>query len=294
MPVLVLFTLSLTALMIGLGLGVLLNRAAFERRVDGEVAALFTELDTLPTYHAERELEGLPAPVQRFFRRNLDVGGPHLSCVRLRQSGTLRERQGQPWTEFEAEEYIVASTPALVWYARLRPFPLVWVDSRELLMPSRAHVLAKIFSTVSSVDRDDDATRDAMLLRWMMDLVFVPSALLPREGVSWTPLDDDRAELSLRDGEIEVHGIFVFDDKGDIVRFESEERPWIGESRPRSALWIAEFSEHRSFGSLSIPTSLALRWELDGQTFPYQQTKLDLFETDVPRRFGSPAPRSQE
>jgi hypothetical protein len=293
MPVLVLFTLSLTALMIGLGFGVLLNRSAFERKVDGEVALLFAELDTLPTYHAERELEGLPAPVQRFLRRNLDEGAPHLSCARLRQSGNMRERPGQPWTEYEAEEYVVASTPALLWYARLRPFPLVWVDSRELLLRGRGHALAKIFSTIRSIDRDDDATHDAMLLRWMMDLVFLPSALLPREGLTWTPLDDARAELTLREGEVEVHGIFVFDDKGDIVRFESDERRWTGETQPRTALWIAEFSEHRAFGSLSIPTHVALRWELDGQTFPYLEAKLDLFETEVPRRFGTPAPRSR-
>ncbi|MFV8749992.1 DUF6544 family protein [Nannocystaceae bacterium ST9] len=293
MPVLVLFSLSLTALMIGLGFGVLLNRSAFERRVDAEVATLFTELDTLPTYHAERELDGLPVPVQRFMRRNLEDGTPHLSCARLRQSGNLRERPGQPWTEFEAEEYVVASTPALLWYARLRPFPLVWVDNRELLVSGRAHSLSKIFSTLGAVDRDDDATRRTLLLRWMVDLVFVPSAMLPRDGLSWTALDDDRAELTVREGEHEVHGIFVFDDKGDVVRFESDERPWLGESRPQTALWIAEFGEHRAFGGLSIPTRFALRWELDGQTFPYQQAKLDLFETEVPRRFGAPAPRSQ-
>lgn len=293
MPVLVLFTLSLTALMIGLGFGVMLNRAAFERKVDAEVATLFTELDTLPTYYSERELEGLPAPVQRFFRRNLDEGAPHLSCVRLRQSGTLRERQGQPWTEYEAEEYVVGSTPALLWYARLRPFPMVWIDSRELLLRGGAHTLAKIFSTIRSLDRDDDATRKAMLLRWMMDLVYLPSALLPREGLSWTALDDDRAELTLRTGEVEVHGIFVFDDKGDVIRFESDERPWLGESRHETVLWIAELSEHRAFGGLSIPTSVALRWELDGQTFPYRQAKLDLFETEVPRRFGTPSPGSR-
>ncbi len=292
MPVLVVFTLSLAALMIGLGFGVMLNRAAFERRIDAEVATLFTELDTLPTYHAEHELEDLPPAVQRFMRRNLDDGTPHLSCVRLRQSGNLRERPGQPWTEFEAEQYVVASTPALLWVARLRPFPLVWIDSRELLVQGRAHMLSKIFSTISSVDRDDDATRRALLLRWMAESVFVPSALLTREGLSWTTLDDDRAELTVRDGDIEVHGIFVFDSKGDVLRFESEDRPWTGDSRPQTAMWIAEFSEHRAFGGLNIPTSIALRWELDGQTFPYQQAKLDLFETEVPRRFGTPAPRS--
>ena len=37
----------------------------------------------------EQALEGLPAPVQRYLRRNLDDGAPHLSCVRMRESGTI-------------------------------------------------------------------------------------------------------------------------------------------------------------------------------------------------------------
>lgn len=286
MPLLVLFTFSLAALLLGLGVGVLLNRSTFERRVDLEVATIFGELDTLPTYHAERELEGLPAPVQRYLRRNLDDGAPHLSCVRLRESGNLRERLGQPWTEYEAEQYVVASTPALVWYARLRPFPFVWVDHRELLCQGRAHVLAKIFSTLGSVDRDDDATRRELLLRWMVDLVYLPSAMLAREGLTWTALDDTRAELRVREGELEVRGVFHFDEQGDVVRFETTDRTWTGEGTPSSALWIAEFAEHRKFGTIGVPTRIALRWELDGQTFPYREAKLDLFETEVPRRFG--------
>lgn len=294
MPVLVLFTFSLVALMLGLGVGVLLNRSSFERRVDAEVATLFGELDTLPTYHAERELEGLPAPVQRYLRRNLDDGAPHLSCVRMRESGTIRERIGQPWTEYEAEQYLVASTPALLWYARLRPFPLVWVDHRELLFQGRAQVLAKIFSTLGSVDRDDDATRRELLLRWLVDLVYLPSAMLAREGLTWTPLDDARAELCVREGELEVRGVFHFDEQGDVVRFESEDlrvpaalrTSTATDAAPSRALWIAEFAEHRKFGTIGVPTRIALRWDLDGQTFPYREAKLDLFETEVPRRFG--------
>ncbi|NJK32773.1 MAG: hypothetical protein HC927_10390, partial [Deltaproteobacteria bacterium] len=165
MPILVLFTLSLAAMLFGLTVGVLFNRRALEKRVDAEVAQLFAEIDTLPTYYSERELDDLPAPVARFMRRNLEEGQPHLSCLRMRQAGNVRERPGQPWTEFEAEEYLVGSEPVLLRYATLRPFPLLWIDQRELMIDGRAHVLGKVASTLTSIDRSDEATRRALLVR---------------------------------------------------------------------------------------------------------------------------------
>lgn len=291
MPFLALVTLTFAALLVGLLVGVLFNRRALERRVDAEAALLFAEVDTLPTYYGERELEGLPPPVQRFMRRNLEDGQPHLSCLRLRQSGNVRERPGQPWTEFEAEEYLVASEPTLLWYARLRPLPLLWVDQRELLLRGRAHVLGKIASTLTSIDRDDDAVRRTLMLRSMVELIYLPSALLPRDALSWTAIDDQRAELSLRVGELEVRGTFVFGEEGDVLRFETNDRPWLGEGQVAEAQWVVELSEHRVFGNLHLPTAQSCTWVLDGQAFPHMQTKLDVFETDVPRRFGVAAPQ---
>jgi hypothetical protein len=296
MPVLMLFTMSLVAMLIGLSVGVFFNRRALERRVDAEVAQLFAEIDTLPTYYGERELEGLPAPVARFMRRNLEEGQPHLSCLRMRQAGNVRERPGQPWTEFEAEQYLLGSEPALLWYATLRPFPLLWIDQRELLLQGRAHVLGKIASTLTTIDRSDDATRRALLLRTMVERVLLPSALLPGEGevLQWTAIDDERAELRMRSGELEVRGTFVFNQEGDVLRFETRDRPWLGEGEVGDVQWVVEFGEHRIFGQLHIPTTQSFRWLLDNQPFVHMETKLEVFELDVARRFGTAPARRQD
>jgi hypothetical protein len=287
MPVLALFTFTLAALLAGLIVGAMLNRTTFERRVDAEVAELFAEIETMPTYYDEHELDGLPEPVQRFFRRNLQDGAPHQSCVRTREAGRVRQRPGQPWTEYVGEEYVLASTPAMLWFARLRPFPLVWVDARNLYVRGRGHTQVKLFSSISSVDSRDDATRRSLLIQYIADLALLPGALLPGDDRSWEPVDEDSARFILIDGELGVAGVFRFDEFGNIVRFETEDRPYVGEQKPSSVRWVVRYGEHRSFAELELPTRIDIEWQLDDQTFPYVEKTLEAIELDVPRRFGA-------
>lgn len=284
---LALLTFTLAALLAGLIVGAMLNRTAFDRRIDAEVAELFAEIETMPTYYSERELDGLPEPVQRFFRRNLQEGAPHQSCVRTREAGRVRQRQGQPYTEFVGEQYTLASTPAMLGFARLRPLPLVWVDARNLYLRGRGHMLVKLLSSLTSVEQRDDATRRALLVTYIAELALLPGALLPADDRGWEPVGEHAARFSVRDGELSVAGVFHFDELGNIARFESEDRPYQGAQAPTRALWVVRYAEHRSFGELQLPTKIDVEWQLDEQTFHYVERTVEALELDVPRRFST-------
>jgi hypothetical protein len=290
MPLLALLTFTFAALLAGLTVGVLLNRTAFERRVGAQVVELFSEIETLPTYYKEADVAAQPEPVRRFFQRNLHEGMPHQSCVRVREAGTTRQKPGQPWTEFVAEEYMVASPPGMLWFARLRPFPLVWIDVLSTYLRGSARVQAKLMSSVSSVDHSDESTRRASLLRHVAGLALFPGALLPADDREWSEHGEDSASFTLRDGVIEVTGVFFFDELGNVVRFETDERPYDGlvDHAPGSARWVVRYSEHRAFGSsgdLQLPTKIDIEWHVGGQVFHYVEKTVLAFELDVPRRW---------
>src|SRR5690606_25378113 len=277
MPLLALFTFTLAALIAGLVVGALLNRTTFERRIDAEVAELFAEIETMPTYYSEQEIEALPEPVQRFFRRNLQDGAPHQSCARVRETGRIRQLPGQPWTEFVGEQYVVSSTPAMLWFARLRPLPLIWADVRILYLRGRGHKIVKLLSSISSVDQRDDATRRARR----------PGPPRPGDDRSGEPVSEEAARFTIRDGELFISGVFHFDEFGNIVRFETEDRPNLDAKKTTVTRWVVRYAEHRSFGELELPTKLDMEWTLDDQTFHYAEKTIEAIELDVPRRFGA-------
>lgn len=285
MPLLVLLTFTFVALLAGLLVGVFFNRAAVERRVDAEVAELFAEVETMPTYFRADELDGLPPPVVRFFRRNLIEGQPHPSCVRVRQHGESRDAPGQPWVEFVGEGYAVSGRPALLEFTRARPYPLVWVDHRLLYLRGRGQRTAKWMSSLTTVDTGDDATRRATLLRYLSELVLLPPALLAGDNLRWEPVDDAHARAILRDGELEVRATFEFDELGNAVGFVADERP--RGSSGEAARWTVRYAEHRSFGELQLPTRIEGQWQLGEVAFPHLRRTVDAVEVDVPRRWGA-------
>jgi hypothetical protein len=291
MPVLALLTFTFAALLAGLVVGAVLNRKSIERRKDQRAAELFAQIETLPTYFNEDEIQTLPEPARRFFLRNLNNDMPHPSCLRVRESGQAREQFGTPWTEFVAEEYVLANPPGRLWFARLRPFPLIWVDRFEHYLHARAQVQAKLLSSLDTRNQTDQAAVRASLLRYIASLPLLPGALLPADDRSWSEAGPDAAKFTLRDGDVEVSGVFHVDELGNVIRFESDDWPYLAGKLIKPARAIVRYSEHRVFGSngdLQLPTRLDFEWELDGQQFHEAELHVNELHIDVPHAWSAP------
>ena len=72
---------------------------------------------TTPRYDA-RELEGLPAPVQRYFRAVLKDGQPIVSAATVEHVCTFNLKQpGEQWKPFTSSQRVVTRRPGFVWSA---------------------------------------------------------------------------------------------------------------------------------------------------------------------------------
>lgn len=66
-------------------------------------------------YDAARELEGLPAPVQRYFRTVLTDGQPLVAAATVEHRGTFDIGEGAPrWKPFTSRQRVVARRPGFV------------------------------------------------------------------------------------------------------------------------------------------------------------------------------------
>jgi len=299
MSFLALLTFTIAALLAGLVVGALLNRKAFEARREAALGELFGSVETLPTYFRNEDIIELPEPVQRYLERNLQEDAPHHACMRVLERGSLRQQFGQPWTEFEGEGYLTASPAALVWFARLRPLPLVWVDELCVLIGGRARLGAKLLSSVTTVDASDERARQRALYRYIAHLPLLPDALLPADDRGWAGVPlvdqtdedgdplmrDDAARFWLRLGELEVSGVFEFDEHGDVVGFWTEGRP-LDEGVEHGARWVVSYEEHRSFGSgedLFLPTKLGFGWQTGDDRIAVLDKTIGEWRVDLPR-----------
>src|SRR3990172_7235612 len=74
--------------------------------------------------YSEQELEGLPAPVQRYFRTALTPGQPMIEAVSVEHAGTFNMSEtGENWRSFVSKQRVIVRRPGFDWDARIRMAP---------------------------------------------------------------------------------------------------------------------------------------------------------------------------
>jgi hypothetical protein len=78
------------------------------------------------SHYDVRELEGLPAPVQRYFRTVLKDGQSIVTGVTVRHTGFFNVTalgNRDVWMPFTSEQRVMTNRPGFVWNARMTLLP---------------------------------------------------------------------------------------------------------------------------------------------------------------------------
>src|ERR1700738_4210641 len=76
------------------------------------------------SHYNVRELEALPAPVQRYFRAVLKDGQRIITAAMVEHTGTFNLSQtGEQWKPFTSQQRVVTRGPGFLWNARMDVVP---------------------------------------------------------------------------------------------------------------------------------------------------------------------------
>lgn len=222
------------------------------------------------------ELEALPAPVLRYLSRAIPPDGRRILRAVIEQEGTFQMGEGEAgWRPFTATQHVRAVPPAFVWDARIRMAPLVPVAVRDGYLDGRPTMRGAVWSTVVMVEGETTrALAEGSLYRYLAEAAWMPTRLLPGEGLTWRAVDDTTAEATLRDGDVQVSVQFRFDAAGDLVGMWVPARPRVDAGVSRDLPWVGRFREHRDVDGYRIPGAGEVAWVVDGVEVPYWRGRL--------------------
>jgi hypothetical protein len=240
---------------------------------DRALAALRArEMSPLASY-SEAELASLPPPVVRFFRRVLREGQPIITHARVTWVGEFN--MGRPgrdnWRPFTAVQEFVPGAPGFVWNATISMLPGVPVLVRDSFVDGRASMRGAVWGLVPVVNAEGTPTlASGALQRYLGEAAWLPTALLPRQGVTWTPIDESRARATVTGGATTVSLEFRFDAEGRNVAVYAADRFYDdGRSQPTAHPWEAESLEFGEFHGVTVATEALAEWHLPSGTFVY-------------------------
>jgi hypothetical protein len=224
-----------------------------------------------PKVYSVAELEGLPAPVQGYFRAVLKDGQPLIAAVELTQEGRIElGRPQQTWTSCTASQSVMLERPGFDWDARVRVAPGSKVFVHDAYVEGVGLLKAALFGLIplAKVPGSPELA-EAQLMRFLAEAPLYPTRLLPSQGVSWASLDGQSARATLTDAELTVTLDFTFDDAGLITRVYSPGRYRAAAGALVQTPWEALFSEYQERSGLLVPTRGEVAWLLPQGRLPY-------------------------
>jgi hypothetical protein len=244
-----------------------------ERRWAGEVTAMRASLEagrldgnqsasTPPTRYDARELEGLPAPVQRYFRTVLNDGQPIITAVTIDIAGTFNmSPTAELWKPFTSHQRVVARRPGFLWDARIAMLPGVNVRVVDSYIVGKGllHAAIQGLFTMADIQGEGEIARGEFM-RWCAEVAWYPTALLPSQGVRWEAVDDHSAHATFADGPLTLTLLFRFNDAGPIGSFRAEARGGMVGDKMVMAPWEGVWSNYQVRDGMQVPSTGEVAW----------------------------------
>ena len=241
-----------------------------------EAARTPSSMLTMPDLYDERELEGLPASVQRYFRKVLKDGQPIITAVSLEQMGTFNMSEtAQAWKPFTANQRVITQRPGFDWDARIQVLPFVAAHIHDAYIAGHGTLRGAILGLIPVVNMPDSPQlQQGEFMRYFMEALWYPTALLPSQGVRWEAVDAQSARATLKDGEISLTLNFQFQADGLIESARAQSRGRLVNGIPGAMPWHGRFWNYAIRDGMWIPLEADVAWVTPEGMKPYYRGKV--------------------
>ena len=262
-----------TVLVVAAGIGLIaLGNSRWRASTRAQMARLDAARAPAPSGHYDaREIDGQPAPVQRYFRAVLKDGQPLIAAATFELAGTINmSGTGEQWKPFTSTQRAVIHRPGFLWNGRVSMLPglAARVHDSYIAGTGTLHAAMLGLITVAEAQGSGEIARGE-LMRYFAEMAWYPTALLPSQGVRWQAMDDHSANATLADGPITVTLLFRFDEAGLISSVHADARG-AGVGKDMVVLpWDCRVSNYQLRDGMMVPTRGEAAWLRPNGRKPY-------------------------
>ncbi len=225
-------------------------------RIDGKVRS------ASPARFDSRELQDLPAPVQRYFRAVLKEGQPFVSALAIEMVGTFNmSTTAERWKPFTSRQRIVTRRPGFLWDARISIAPGVAARVVDSYIAGEGLLHAAVLGlfTVAKVQGGGEIARGEFM-RFFAEAAWYPTALLPSQGVRWEAVDERSANATIVDGPLALTLLFLFNHAGLIDSVRADARGAMVGNKVVMMPWECSLSDYQIRDGLIVPITGEAAW----------------------------------
>ena len=199
------------------------------------------------------EFDGLPDPVRRYFEASIAPGTPLWTGVRLQMRGKILVGR---WLPFRARQ-ILNPHVGFIWAARVAGV----ISGSDRYLDGAGAMDWKLAGMLTVAHAKGTNVSASAASRAGAEGIWIPTALLPRFGVTWSAHDEAHITARHRVGSTSVDINFTLDPEGRLRSVVIDR--WGDPDESGSWAWHpfgGDITGYRTFGGLTIPSAGNLGW----------------------------------
>jgi hypothetical protein len=223
------------------------------------------------------ELKNLPPPVQRYLELVLTPEQPIILRMNASHSGDFSFSENVPkWVPFRSNQLARMHPIGFDWDGRIRMGLGIQCFVHDAYIGGEGLLQATLLGLIPLAKlQGTPEIAQGELLRFLAESPWYPTALLPRQGVSWLPIDDRHAQAILTDRGITVEVEFQFGDNDLIEEFYTPNRHRMVNGVLHETPWGGKVWNYEKRAGMLIPIDGEVSWKLPEGTLPYWRGHLN-------------------
>lgn len=236
---------------------------ALDARFGREVAEAIRLLQADASMASAVDRDSLPPQVRAFAERAVADNPEIPETIQLEQRAEIRMDAKSAWMPVAARHIASIRTPGFVWQGTAPMAPLINVKAYDAYVGGEGRLVVRMLGAipVAAAAGPDVSRGEAM--RYLAELPWMPYAILADGALSWRVIDAKTVEVSTDT----VGGVaavsLIFDDQGDIVAAEADDRPRDTNGTLVPTRWRGTFSDYGVLNGIRLPRRAEVSWVLE-------------------------------
>lgn len=222
-----------------------------------------------PALVTARDLEPLPAAVQRYLRFSGVVGKPRVVNFRVTFRGGLAPSRDSALLPFTAEQISFVDQRTRLFFIESKRSGIPF-DALHAYVGPHATMRVKLASLVTIVDAKGPKMDQSETVTMFNDMCFLAPATLIDPSIQWEELPDATVKGTFRNAGHTISAILSFNPDGSLANFVSQDRYQSADGKTYQLYpWATPIREYRDFRGVKIGARGDAVWHEPGGAFKY-------------------------
>jgi hypothetical protein len=227
---------------------------------------------------AERDLEHLPQPLQKYLRYVGVIGKPKVRNFRAVYEGDFSRDNGKSWLKIKSQQYNFYDDRARLYYIESELFGIPF-DGLHIYAGNKATMQIKIAEMFKVADAKGPEMNRGETVTMFNDMCLIAPATLIDKSIQWEPVDSLIVRARFTNAGNTIAATLYFNKKGEMTNFVSDDRYQSADGKTyKSYRWSTPVKDYKNYGGYKLAHYGEARWRMPDGEHPYAKAYLKEIE----------------